>query len=457
MRFEKLRSFWGNTLFLVASLGALSAAFAQTDIGRIKTSEYYCNALAGSIQGDECNIPVPRPSGACNAISNNDEFDQVMRKQKPGSPAGQLNEANRTGSCIFPVPRSKIVDGMVWYRKESRSYVDLRAGKAAEEHCDPQLSGWQSRCEGNMQSLYHVYACFLERCGSSDSAGSLPPPVSRNDRLPTEPSSANSGARYGDGGYFTAIAVSQYLDSGWCIADTEKEARRCALDWCGRVSTTCTIRKVCSGGGYGAIVQSSKRIFYNCGMPSIDSAVSAARRDCDRYPEHCSVVARIPTDRRTGDTGSRANPAQIGRPQIPTPPAASDKPRTPLPPSPPVKVQPSAAAEPIAPDGWVFVDAGGCKIAITKAGYLNNPSGKLTWSGACTGGLATGSGVARSYNGQGRLMGISQQTREGGILKTFASYSRSADGKVRYGVPGKWEVAPVSQIPEWAREILADN
>jgi hypothetical protein len=456
MRNENLRSFWIKVFLFAASLGPVTSAIAQTDIGRIKTSDYYCDVLGGSKQGEECHIPVPRPSGACDATLNNEDFALVMRKQSPSSPAGKLNEANTTGSCIPPVPRSRIADGAAWYRKESRGYVDMRAGKAAEELCDPQKSGWQSRCESNMQALYHVYACFLERCGSSGDTGSPSTSVARSDRLPDQPRTVDPGAPSGANSYFTAIAVSQYRDSGWCVADTEMEARRCALDWCGQISTTCTIRKVCSGGGYGAIVQSSKRIFYNCGMPSIDSAVSAARRDCDRYPEHCSVVARIPTDRRTGDTGSRANPAQMGRPQIPTAPAASEKLRTHIPP-PPATIKPSSAAQPVAPDGWVFVDAGACKIAVHKAAFIINSSGRRTWSGACDGGLATGSGVARTYDSQGRLMSISQQIREGGILKASASYHRAADGKISSVVSGKAQVVPVSQIPEWAREILADN
>jgi hypothetical protein len=121
---------------------------------------------------------------------------------------------------------------------------------------------------------------------------------------------------------------------------------------------------------------------------------------------------------------------------------------------------PTSARKP--PAGLVFVPAGKCKLAVSESLQRNNPDIKHVWEGACVQGLASGTGIERTYNAANRLVWIAKSEFQGGVRsKTVEGYSARADGIYRLrskpgGDPSR-EVVPPSQVPAWARELTTGS
>lgn len=93
------------------------------------------------------------------------------------------------------------------------------------------------------------------------------------------------------------------------------------------------------------------------------------------------------------------------------------------------------------------LDAGACRVYISKAAYRG---GKVTWSGACNNsGYAEGGGIWRVYNSSGCVVTIGKSTRHNGVITDSSGVFQRRNGEL-FGMRGP--VRP-NQLPDWAREL----
>jgi hypothetical protein len=104
-----------------------------------------------------------------------------------------------------------------------------------------------------------------------------------------------------------------------------------------------------------------------------------------------------------------------------------------------------------------LLEAGKCKILVPGTGGFF--PGRRDWSGPCVDGLATGLGLHRQYENDGKLWRIALEERSGGLLTNNIDMYSGGGGKIvrwrgRPGAQQKEDNFPPSQLPEWAREIV---
>lgn len=101
------------------------------------------------------------------------------------------------------------------------------------------------------------------------------------------------------------------------------------------------------------------------------------------------------------------------------------------------------------------VDAGTCRIYVSKGLYAILLGGKMTWSGPCNNaGYSEGLGIWRRYDATGRLVTISQREMSAGkTIRSAGTYGITPNGQIA----GQYGVVNPNALPVWARELVGSS
>lgn len=101
------------------------------------------------------------------------------------------------------------------------------------------------------------------------------------------------------------------------------------------------------------------------------------------------------------------------------------------------------------------VDAGNCRLYVSKGLYAILLGGKMNWSGPCnSAGYSEGPGTWRRYDAAGRLVTISQREMSAGkTIRSAGTYGITPGGQIA----GEYGVVNPNALPVWARELVGSS
>lgn len=112
-----------------------------------------------------------------------------------------------------------------------------------------------------------------------------------------------------------------------------------------------------------------------------------------------------------------------------------------------------------APEGWVEIDAGACKVLGDRETAQRNSSLRREWIGGCVNGYAEGPGVHKVFDASGRLLHVGQFHFTQGRVNTAMPgerYSITNDGRIaRATVRGPVQLVAASDLPVWAETLVS--